>query len=115
MSMPRLACPSSVPLIDRHVDGAQLRSFLVWIGIRGKHTGAELAASEVLESTAHPVRWIELGVKVRFGVWRAVGRRLMKYHHVRKRPLPQAVIFQKHGLERAGEVAPDLSGEVGKR
>ena len=53
-------------------------------------------------------------MQVRLGMEQSIGRRLMKGQHVRHRPIPQAVVFPYHRLQRTREIAALFPAESGK-
>ena len=71
-------------------DHLQLSDLLFGHGVGGEHARADLAAGQIFQAAGHPVRGIELGVQVRFGMGAAVGRRLMERQDVRESGLPTA-------------------------
>src|SRR6185436_14782585 len=98
-----------------HLHGLELRGLVVGVGIGGEHAGANFAACEILQPVAHAVGRVELRMKVRLGARLAVGGGLVDRHYVGKWPLPESVVLQQYGFQRACKIAPSLAIERGQR
>src|SRR3954468_10022915 len=93
-----LANAASASSLTVHLHRSQFRGLVVGIGVGGKYAGTEFTAGQILQPIRHAIRGIQLEVQVRLWIRAAVGRRLVDRHHIRKRPLPQAVVLEQHGL-----------------
>src|ERR1043166_597854 len=85
---------------------AQLGGLLLGRRVVEEVAPADLGAGQVLEQPRLPEGRKDLDVEVEAGVDRAVGRRLVEYHHVRK-PHPPEVL-------QPGEGFAEHRGEIGK-